>query len=72
MAVGQSGRVVLEIDPVLKRALHSRLVAEGRSLKNWFLEQAGAYLSREQLPLPFPGLDSAPRSNSVVSEKADR
>ena len=70
MAVGQSGRVVLEIDPVLKRALHSRLVSEGRSLKDWFLEQAGTYLSRQQLPLPISGLD--PSAGSAVAGKTRR
>src|SRR2546422_5011283 len=46
MARSISGRVVLEVTPELKRRLHSRLAAEGRTLKEWFLEQAHAYLSR--------------------------
>jgi hypothetical protein len=45
MAVGSSGRIVLEVEPALKRALHSRLAGEGRNLKGWFLEQASLYLN---------------------------
>lgn len=44
MARGQSGRLVLEIDPAFKRQLHARLASEGRTLKNWFLEQADRYV----------------------------
>ena len=57
MARGQSGRLVLEVDPELKRRLHARVAAEGRSLKDWFLEQAERYLSLpqpEQLSLIRP------------------
>lgn len=53
MARGQSGRLVLEIDPRLKRQLHARVAAEGRSLKDWFLEHAERYLQHQQQDLPF-------------------
>jgi hypothetical protein len=42
---GRSGRVVLEIDPEIKRRLYGRLTHEGRTLKEWFLERAEAYLA---------------------------
>ncbi len=48
MARGDSGRIVLEVDPVLKRRLHARMATEGRSLKDWFLEQADRYLGPAQ------------------------
>jgi hypothetical protein len=48
MARGQSGRLVLEVDPELKRRLHARVASEGRSLKDWFLEQAERYLAFPQ------------------------
>lgn len=54
MARGQSGRLVLEVDPALKRQLHARVAAEGRTLKDWFLEQADRYLHapvQQVLPL---------------------
>jgi hypothetical protein len=53
MARGQSGRIVLEIDPTIKRAIHARLVAEGRSLKGWFLERVEEYLDPRQQVLPL-------------------
>ena len=53
MARGPSGRVIIEMEPALKRALHARLVADGRSLKDWFLECAEAYLGPAQRPLPL-------------------
>jgi hypothetical protein len=60
MARSISGRVVLEVSPELKRRLHSRLAADGRTLKEWFLEQATVYLSRSgpvQLPLDIPRVE---------------
>lgn len=54
MARGQSGRLVLEVDPVFKRRLHAQLAAEGRTMKEWFLEQAARYLDRAvQQTLPW-------------------
>jgi hypothetical protein len=45
MAVGTSGRIVIDIDPGLKRRLHAALAAEGRSLKEWFLDRCARYLA---------------------------
>lgn len=42
---GNSGRVVVELDPALKRRLHAKLALEGKSLKEWFLRQVDAYLA---------------------------
>lgn len=53
MARGPSGRVIVEMEPSVKRALHARLVSEGRSLKEWFLECAEAYLYPPQQSLPL-------------------
>ena len=52
MSVGQSGRIVIEIDPEFKRELYDALGNEGLSLKQWFVEKAEVYLkNRSQLPL---------------------
>lgn len=78
MARSPSGRVVLEVTPELKRRLHSRLAAEGRTLKEWFLEQAHAYLSRSgpvQLSLgisPAGSPRSAPTSPEGIKADAER
>jgi hypothetical protein len=46
MAVGRSGRVVIEIEPTFKRELRAALERDGVSMKDWFLEQARRYLER--------------------------
>jgi hypothetical protein len=66
MAKGKSGRIVLEVDPALKRQLYMRLVSEGMTLKDWFIERAEAYLRTSQGRLPFGDV-----SNSA-SARTDR
>ncbi len=44
MARGESGRIVLEIDPVEKQELYDALTKDGMTLKDWFLRRAGEYL----------------------------
>lgn len=45
MAKGHSGRVVIEVDPALKRALYGALATNDSTLKEWFIGQANKYLS---------------------------
>ena len=53
MPKGDSGRVVIEVEPIFKRQLYSALAAEGLTLKAWFIEAATTYLhDREQPWLP--------------------
>jgi len=59
MARGVSGRVVMEIEGDLKDRLYRRLQQEERTLKEWFVEQAEAYLRRN----PPGQLDLFPRAN---------
>lgn len=52
MARGESGRIVLEIDPSQKDDLYSALTRDGLTLKDWFLRQAEQYLhDQDQIPL---------------------
>ncbi len=45
MAIGQSRRIVIDLDGVeLKRSLYSALAQDGRSLKEWFVDAASHYL----------------------------
>jgi len=44
MPKGPSGRVVIEIDPQIKKRLHAVLECEGRTLKDWFLHNAKEYI----------------------------
>ena len=55
MAVNRnSGRVVVDVPPDLKFALHAALAADGLSLKEWFIQRATQYLDeRRQPPLAF-------------------
>ena len=66
MAVGVSGRIVLEIDPAIKQEIYAALERDGRTLKDWFLEVAQTeLLQREQLRLAFPEEKSARRKNEL-------
>jgi hypothetical protein len=53
MAIGKSGRVVLEVDPELKQRLYSELALEGKTLKDWFIETANEYIRDQQQPSIF-------------------
>ena len=50
MAKGSSGRIVIEMDPALKRQLYSVLDKDGSTLKNWFIERAENYVSESIQP----------------------
>lgn len=43
MARGESGRIVIEVEPEVKRRLYAALALSGSTLKHWFLENALAY-----------------------------
>jgi len=46
MAIGQSRRIVIDLDDVeLKRSLYSALAQDGRSLKEWFVDAASRYVN---------------------------
>lgn len=44
MAKSESGRVVLEMDPALKRKLYAVLALEELTLKEWFTQASKAYV----------------------------
>jgi len=54
MPVGNSGRIVIEMDPELKQELYRSLANDKLSLKEWYLENVDLYLSdKTQLPFEF-------------------
>ena len=54
MSIGNSGRIVIEIEPELKQELHTVLRLEGVSLKAWFLTHVEELLAdKGQQSLPF-------------------
>lgn len=44
MSKSESGRLVLEIDPNLKRKLYAVLALEQKTLKEWFIESSSSYV----------------------------
>lgn len=57
MPKGDSGRVVIEIEPNLKRRLYSRLAVENLTLKEWFVVAATRYIAEQEQPI-LPGLET--------------
>jgi len=55
MSIGNSGRVVIEMEPEQKKQLHAVLRLEGKNLKSWFLEHVEELLEQhgQQQALPF-------------------
>jgi len=52
MSIGSSGRIVIEVEPEVKRQLYSTLAREGMTLKDWFLREAQNYMkAATQMPL---------------------
>ncbi|GGE91325.1 hypothetical protein [Pseudoalteromonas gelatinilytica] len=51
MAKGESGRIVLEVDPNLKKTLYSILALEQKTLKDWFVENAEKHIKDKKLEI---------------------
>ena len=49
MARGNSGRLVIEIDPLMKQELYAALGQKGLNMKEWFLMNAEVYLRKHSL-----------------------
>lgn len=70
MSIGNSGRIVIEVDPELKKQLYSSLTRDGMSLKEWFLKNAELYLTKGgQLALSLPSTPG-PTKLSIESKMA--
>lgn len=65
MPRGESGRVVVEIDPAKKYSLYERLDSEGITLKEWFLQRVNDYLwSEREFPLFAEQQVNSPKKKS--------
>ncbi|MGI1988608.1 hypothetical protein [Shewanella glacialipiscicola] len=51
MAKGESGRIVLEVEPELKKALYSILAMEQKTLKDWFVGKAQKHINEKKSEL---------------------
>jgi len=38
MAIGNSGRIVIDLAPEQKKLIHTAIRAQGKNLRQWFLE----------------------------------
>ena len=57
MARGNSGRIVLEIDPKIKQNLYSELSRHNLTLKDWFLDRATSFINNSTQPPLFAAED---------------
>lgn len=51
MAKGESGRIVLEVESELKKALYSILAMEQKTLKDWFVDKAQKHINEKKSEL---------------------
>lgn len=69
MAKGPSGRVVIVVEPALKRELYVELTRRDLTLKDWFVEQATRYLEQSRQPALFDA-EGAPTVNLQAANDA--
>lgn len=70
MSVGRSGRIVIEVEPDVKRLLYSALARDGLTLKNWFLRSAESYL-RDGAQIRLPLIASEAENAADARAKKD-
>ena len=72
MARGDSGRIVIDVDPELKRALYLALAISGSTLKDWFVKQATRHCAEVQQPSLFRDSEAAglEGSDDAANQKA--
>jgi len=51
MSRGKSGRIVIEVDPGMKRRLYANLALEGSTLKDWFVGRASDFIDGQEQTL---------------------
>jgi len=64
MARGKSGRVVLEIDPELKRRLYASLENRQETMKEWFVKEAENLIYCDKQPSLFDTPDKQPNKTN--------
>ena len=69
MAIGSSGRIVIEINPETKQALYKQLKIEEMHLKQWFLDNVDGFLKgKTQLSLSL----DADKQNNKQEQSASK
>ena len=64
MAKGDSGRIVIEVDPELKRELYAILARDRSTLKDWFVQRANNYVASSVQPSLAFTQDKEEKENS--------
>ena len=64
MSVEPSGRIMVEVEPELKRELHSALVKDGQTLKDWFMKRAEEYVRESQHLIFFDNFPPAKQTQN--------
>ena len=60
MTKSTSGRMVVELEPDLKRRIYASLAVDGLTFKQWLIGQADRYLLERQQPLLFAAEPPSP------------
>lgn len=47
MSISKSGRILIEVDPALKRELYAALAQDGINMKEWFVDEVDRFLSEK-------------------------
>ena len=63
VARGESGRIVIEVEPETKRRLYSALALSGSTLKDWFIKAAAEFCADAVQPSLFIGKHLEPASS---------
>ena len=69
MSIGNSGRIVIEVEPEAKRRLYAALALDGLTLKEWFLKAAHIYMqTADQAPSAYGAGESSAGGLSTVAD----
>lgn len=60
MSRGVGPRMVVELDPTLKRELYAELAREGLTFKDWVTREASRYVSDRRQPRLFAAEPASP------------
>jgi hypothetical protein len=61
MPRGDSGRIVIEIEPEMKRRLYVALAISGSTLKDWFIKNAAHFCAESAQPSLFSSWNNLSR-----------
>ena len=67
MTRGESGRIVIEVEPETKKRLYASLALSGSTLKDWFLKKAADYCQNAGQPFLFE--DDESRSHAKTARQ---